>query len=293
MYLSINTIRHWRQTALDILLPPACTLCGGAPETRQSRFCGECSRLLASHRSDRVCARCAMPLPSKGSNPSGDLSERQRSGTGQAIDGQTADTSHPEAGSRDSARQRRFPRCYHCRKEKFLFQRALAYGFYEGTLREAVIATKQTSHAPLTLALGELLADSLRPQLQCLFPDRIVAVPAHWTRRVRRGGVPSQWLAESVGRSLGIQSVETLRCIRHTRKQGTLPPEKRAENVRGAFRAKKGYAFGVSDRAICGMHLLLVDDVLTTGATANAAASALRAAGARSVTLAVLARATG
>lgn len=272
MHRSINSIRRWRETALDILLPPTCTLCGGAPDTRQSKFCGECSHLLAEHRSDRVCARCAMPLPKE-------------------IVG--ASNCHSGSGSQASGREGRFPRCYHCRKQKFLFQRAIAYGFYEGTLREAVIATKQTAHAPLTLALGELLAESLRPQLQAHYPDRVVAVPAHWTRRVRRGGVPSQWLAESVGRTLGIQPIQALRCIRHTRKQGTLPPEKRDENVRGAFRAKRGYAFGANDRAIRGMHLLLVDDVLTTGSTGNAAASALRAAGARRVTLAVLARATG
>lgn len=292
MLRSINTIRRWRETALDIILPPTCSLCGGAPETRRAKFCEECLDLLAVHRSEHVCARCAMPLPQKFSTATvgaGLDDDAAISGESSAV----GDAAKPEDDPQACSGRPRFPRCYHCRKQTFVFQRALAYGFYEGTLREAVIATKQSAQAPLTLALGELLGESLRPQLASHFPDRVVAVPAHWTRRMRRGGVPSQWLAESVGRTLGIRPVQTLRCIRHTRKQGTLPPEKRAENVRGAFRAKRGYAFGASDRAINGMHLLLVDDVLTTGSTGNAAASALRAAGARRVTLAVLARATG
>lgn len=183
--------------------------------------------------------------------------------------------------------------CPHCRDRRFAFDQAFAFGFYRGVLREAVIASKQTTHAPLTLALGELLAETLRCRLGEATPDRVIAVPSHWTRRLRRGGVPAQWLAESIGQSLGIPPLQTLRCIRRTKKQGTLPPEKRAENVRGAFHAKTGYAFGAQRRAVAGRHLLLVDDVLTTGSTGDAAAAALRRAGAERVTLAVIARATG
>ncbi len=270
----INIVRDWRDTAVDIILPPTCALCGGAPAEREARFCEACHGLLTAERCLASCRRCAMPLPAA---------------DGPAADGPAArPAGGPGGGEREVDAG-----CAHCRSRRFAFAQAFAFGFYRGVLREAVIASKQTSHAPLTLALGELLAETLRSGLGEDAPDGVLPVPSHWTRRLRRGGVPAQWLAESIGQSLGIRPLQTLRCIRRTKKQGTLPPEKRAENVRHAFRAKTGYAFGASQRAVAGRHLLLVDDVLTTGSTGDAAAAALRTAGAERVTLAVIARATG
>jgi len=75
-------------------------------------------------------------------------------------------------------------------------------------------------------------------------------------------------------------------CRRRTQKQGTLMPSERAANVRDAFAFNTDYEIG-------GSHLLLVDDIMTTGSTASEAARMLRRAGAARVTVAVVARGVG
>lgn len=114
-------------------------------------------------------------------------------------------------------------------------------------------------------------------------PDLILPVPLHPRRRQRRGYNQSELLARPLGRALGIPVVvSALERNRHTAPQVGLGPDERHANVRGAFTAQ---ATAVRDRDV-----LLVDDVLTTGATMSAAAEALLAAGAASVSAYCLAR---
>jgi ComF family protein len=185
-----------------------------------------------------------------------------------------------------------------------------AVGFYSGRLQEVVLRMKKAAQEPLTLAMGGLLAEHVR-DLQAVAPamveegssgeprgprspaalasvaDLIVPVPMHWSRRWSRGVNQAGLLAESLARVLNVPCHHrVLVCRRRVRKQGTLGPAERRRNVRGAFGVAIGYA-------IQGRRLLLVDDVLTTGATANEAARVLRQAGAASVEVAVVARATG
>ncbi len=97
-------------------------------------------------------------------------------------------------------------------------------------------------------------------------------------------------MALQVGQSLKIPAVALLRTVRYVRKQALLDDKSRLMNVRDAFALKKSYAWrGLPN--LCDRHILLVDDVLTTGATASEIAKVLKQAGASKVTLAVLARA--
>jgi ComF family protein len=106
--------------------------------------------------------------------------------------------------------------------------------------------------------------------------DLVVPVPLHLKRQRKRGFNQSALLSRHLCRSLGLRlSEDALRRIRHTIPQIELGPQERANNMQGAFAAVP--------KQVTGRHILLVDDVFTTGATMSAAAEALLAAGARMV----------
>lgn len=114
-------------------------------------------------------------------------------------------------------------------------------------------------------------------------PDLIMPIPLHPRRQRRRGYNQSERLARPLAQALAIQfDCAALRRTRHTIPQVGLGPAERADNVRGAFSADA--------QAVKGRHVLLVDDVLTTGATMGAAAEALLTAGAQTVSAYCLAR---
>ena len=114
-------------------------------------------------------------------------------------------------------------------------------------------------------------------------PDVIVPIPLHPRRRRRRGYNQSELLARPLAEAMGVAfSATALRRTRHTPPQVGLGPEARAANVLGAFEA--------TAPEVVGRSVLLVDDVLTTGATMSAAAEELLAAGAASVSAYCLAR---
>lgn len=177
--------------------------------------------------------------------------------------------------------------CPRCRDRRYHFQAALTLGVYQGLLREAVIRMKQRVHEALTLSMGCLLADRAREVLADAPPDLLVPVPSYWLKRLWRGFNGPDLLVEAMGRRLGVPwADDVIACRRRTQKQGTLMPSERAANVRDAF------AFN-PDYDILGTHLLLVDDIMTTGSTASEAARTLRRAGAARVTVAVVARGAG
>jgi len=117
--------------------------------------------------------------------------------------------------------------------------------------------------------------------------DVVVPVPLHWLRRIRRRFNQSGDLAEAVGKRFGLSlRAGVLRRVRPTRSQVGLTATQREDNVRGAFRVLRPQE--VRERRV-----LLVDDVLTTGATCSECARTLRRAGAKRVYVAALARAPG
>jgi predicted amidophosphoribosyltransferase len=109
----------------------------------------------------------------------------------------------------------------------------------------------------------------------------------HWSRRLLRGVNNPEILVDGLRRPLGIPVAKHLLSNRRkTRKQGMLPPRERRGNVHGAYAVSAGYD-------IKGAHVLVVDDVMTTGATGNEVARVLRQAGAARVSMAVVARGLG
>jgi ComF family protein len=130
--------------------------------------------------------------------------------------------------------------------------------------------------------LGTLLARE-RARHPTPLPQLVVPVPLHPLRLRTRGYNQAAELASFGALELGLRlDRDALRRVRHTREQSALRSRDRAANVRGAFAAT---------RTLAGASVALVDDVVTTGGTVAAAAEALRAAGAKSVELWVVARA--
>jgi len=113
--------------------------------------------------------------------------------------------------------------------------------------------------------------------------DVVVPMPLHWRRRWSRGFNQSQLLAREIGRLWNVPVRNLVRRRRATAPQAGLSAAQRSQNVRGAFQAFK-------PAGLQGMSVLLIDDVLTTGATAAACARAMKRAGASHVSLLALAR---
>ena len=128
----------------------------------------------------------------------------------------------------------------------------------------------------LARAGAELLAEA----------DLIAPVPLHWLRLFSRRYNQAALLAQALGRRTEIPVVQDLlQRRRHTPPQGRLSAPARRRNVAGAFAVKPAHKDRLQDRRV-----LLIDDVLTTGATAAACARVLRRGGAKAVDVLVLAR---
>lgn len=177
--------------------------------------------------------------------------------------------------------------CPQCRDQRLHFDAALRLGAYEGPLRAAVLQLKRPGGRPLALTLADLLAESLAAQQTTLACDAVVPVPMHWSRKMWRGVNGAETIAERVAQQWNLPLAAHLLARRkRTAPQARLSTPRRLANVRGAFRAR-------AHRDLPGARLLLVDDIMTTGATLNEAARVLRRAGAGFVAVAVLARAPG
>lgn len=146
---------------------------------------------------------------------------------------------------------------------------------------------KKLRHETTTLYFGKLLAARLMQTGVAQELDLIIPVPSHWWRRLVRKVSTAEVLAESVSSQLDIpwNSRFTWR-VRHTAKQGMMRAADRKANVKGAFAAKLPSQWQ-------GARILLVDDVLTSGSTANEVARVLLQAGAREVSVGAIARALG
>jgi ComF family protein len=165
-------------------------------------------------------------------------------------------------------------RCPLCRLGINRFDAAYSYGAYEGKLRELIHLFKYGGIRTLVRVAvppGETF-------------DAIVPAPLHWTKLWQRGFNQARLLALELSRRTGAPLLRALRRRKATRAQAGLTRAGRRANVAGAFAVS-------NPAAVAGLRLLLVDDVMTTGATMNACAAALKRAGARRVAVLTLARA--
>jgi ComF family protein len=175
--------------------------------------------------------------------------------------------------------------CSLCRMTRLAFTGVCRLGPYEGALRDAVVRLKHRTSESLAEILGRCLA----PRVDAAWPGEaiaaIVPIPLFWWRRWQRGYNQSGAIAQGLADVLRVPCRPgLLRRVRNTPSQAKLSPSARQTNLHQAFASRL-------DAPLTGRTILLVDDVLTSGATCHEAARTLRAAGAGSVRVAVLARA--
>jgi len=243
---------------LALVFPPACEYCGGAfvGDSGRSELCDGCRDALLEGSAATRTAR-------------GDSGVR------------------PPVCSRCALPWRMAPggRCHYCVRHGYRFDEAIALGPYEGRLRRAVIRMKRGAEYPLTVAVGRMLGQRVRVVWSEDLPEVVVALPKHWWKRLRRGSHSAGLLAECVGEEIGRPVVTgALRCRRLTRKQSLLTVEERRQNAAGSLALAGRFHWE-------GRDVLVVDDIMTTGATASEAARVLKQAGARRVRIAIVGRA--
>jgi ComF family protein len=186
--------------------------------------------------------------------------------------------------------------CAECRRQEYAFDFARSFDLYSGNLRAAILQLKFHRRERLGLKLGELLcllwSSIAGPAVED--PLIIVPVPLHRARLRQRGYNQAELVAQGLARALARRAegarmlrveARCLRRLRPTVSQTGLDSHARQDNVRGAF------AVAFPER-IGKRNVLLVDDVMTTGATVSACSQALKRAGAKGVVVLALARAT-
>lgn len=171
--------------------------------------------------------------------------------------------------------------CPGCLAQPPAFDWARAAGVYAGPLRESLHALKFAGKRAVARPLGDLLVTQCAGAVEADV-TALVPVPLGRERQRGRGFNQAELLASRVAACLGVRVAPGWLRRRHeTRPQSDLSAAERRANVRQAF---------VASPAVGGRHVVIVDDVLTTGATAGECARALRAAGARRVGVLTVAR---
>ena len=178
--------------------------------------------------------------------------------------------------------------CARCRGEALGFDQALALGPYEGPIRNLCLRLKHEPNAWLAPWIVDVLIESHNALRQQPADAWVTAVPLHWQRYWSRGYNQADALASALARRLGLRSGRLLKRTVATPRLAKISRTERATIMRDAFRPRRG-----AERTLRGRTVLLVDDILTTGATSGAAARALKRAGAARVIAVVIGRAEG
>jgi ComF family protein len=258
----VRVLRSQADALGSAVFPAACSLCA-TPLARLTRV--------------PVCSSCWLDLPPQ----SGSLCLH----CGEALGAHAFSTADRAPGDW---------LCRPCRLVPPPFDRAIAHGLYRGTMRSLIHLLKYTGVQPVARPLGALMAAQVAAQPGIPLRMTVVPVPLHAGKQRRRGFNQAELLARALAHSarhhgMALQ-VETRLLLRSkaTESQAALTPSARRRNLQAAFTVP-GHTG--TTRPLTGRRLLLVDDIYTTGATARAAAGALKRAGAQEVWVATLARA--
>ncbi|MBZ5513359.1 MAG: ComF family protein [Acidobacteriia bacterium] len=244
---------------LSVIFPASCSLCGEElTEPALAGICAPCWEALEPWRGP-ICTACGLPLAST-----------------QVLDATTT-------------------LCGACRTGEFRLDRARSFSFYSGPLRAAILQLKFRRRERLGKRLGGLLVQVWEGIATELGDDTVVLVPVplHISRQRERGFNQAELLADGLRAGLAksrggrVPDIDTrsLRKTRATPPQTGLSLSARRENVRGAFAVAR-------PERIRHKKIVLVDDVMTTGATLSSCARALESAGAQAICALTLARAT-
>ncbi|WP_353226878.1 ComF family protein [Novosphingobium sp.] len=242
---------------IDLVYPPRCPLCGDAL-AQQGGLCITCWRGLAIP-GDPSCTLCQRPLPDR-------------------IVQQGVDAALAMADAAQGAWV-----CAPCMADPPAHEGVAAATLYNDTSRRMMLAFKHGRK----IGLAGLMVQLMVPRLPALEGDwLVVPVPLHRWRLWRRGFNQSALLARAIARQLGQPVlVDALLRPRATPPLGHLGRRQRAALLQGAIRGNPA-----ATARLKGANVLLVDDVLTSGATTNACVAALRKAGAAHVRIVCFAR---
>ena len=237
--------------ALDVLLPEeeGCVLCGqvrgrGMQEIFYAPICSGCLSRIPFVRPP-YCQTCGRPLRGAVAEITGD-------------------------GLRDD------PICRDCASGGRFFRVARAAGLYDGALKDFIYALKFRGRRELAEGIGVLMARVATREKAMRGSELLVPVPLHPKRLAERGYNQAELLARMVGSCLGLPVRTTLVRSILTGEQNKLGRRDRRDNLRGVFIVPHPLE-------VAGKRVLLVDDVITTGATANECSRALLRAGAAEV----------
>ena len=233
------------QTALHLIYPPRCTICGDQVES-DFGLCGPCWR-DTPFISGLVCDACGVPLPGE-------------EDAGQVV------------------------HCDDCLKIARPWKRGRAALLYRDNGRRLVLALKHGDRQDVVRPAALWMARAAKP----LLTDNtlIAPVPLHWVRMLRRRFNQAALLAQAVADEVGLACCPDLLIRpRRTRSLEGLGFDARHQTLDGAIKAHPKRR-----HRMAGRHVLIVDDVMTSGATFSAAAQACFASGAKDVSILALAR---
>jgi len=233
--------------------------------------CRLCKRLLIRASAVPICDQCLASFPALGGVLCGICGQPQATWS---LGGHDSGPHPPEGVV-----------CPQCQSRTYGFDRARSYALYKGTLVPAIMLLKFERMEPLGRWFADRLGEVARREAVANDIDVVVPVPLHRQRQKERGYNQADLIAKPLARKLGLpyRAVLLVRTKPRPDKH-ILSLEERWDSVRGAFATRSG-------SKVDNLRVLLIDDVMTTGATLDAAAKALRGAGAKSVIGLTVARA--
>ena len=230
-------IGRLQRSAVDLIFPQRCSVCGEPGESGEEWLCRLCRQSADGGRASAACPRC-------GANVA------------------------PFAVARGS--------CNQCRRHPPGVDGTVRVGPYTEVLAHIVKTYKYYGREEYEPILGRWLAETVESASWCDQLEAVVSVPAYWTSRLTRSFHAAERIGAVVATHLGLSHVPLLRRVRGGPSQIGLNQTQRLQNVKGAFRMRRGFN-------MVNARLLLVDDVRTTGATLAECARVLRRAGAKKV----------